>query len=123
MSAKLFALMGLVGVSWLGGCVHVPPSGRAVVRLEQYFSERRELLPSVRDAMLKGHVVAGMDAEQVRVVLGTPTRRTRFRRAGDTVDVWLFPGHRFHQEKLHAEGSTLYRLVLVNGVLVVVEPL
>ena len=123
MSAKLFAMMGFVGVSWLGGCVHVPPSGRAAVRLEQYLSECRELLPSVRDAMVKGHVVAGMDAEQVRVVLGAPTRTTRFKRDGDTVDVWLFPGYRFHQEKLHGDGSTLYRVVLINGVLTLVEPL
>jgi hypothetical protein len=91
--------------------------------LEQYFSQRRELLPSIRDAMIKGHVVAGMNAEQVRVVLGDPTRRTRFNRGGDAFDVWLFPGHRFHQEKLHGEGSTLYRLVLINGVLAIVEPL
>ena len=124
MTVKRFvAALGVVGLSWLGGCVHVPPSGRAAVRLERYFSERRELIPSLRDAMLKGHVIEGMDAEQVRVVLGDPTRSTRFSRAGDVIDVWLFPGHRFHQEQLHGNASTLYRLVLINGVLAVVEPL
>ncbi len=124
MTANRFvAALGLVGLSWLGGCAHVPPSGRAAVRLERYFSEPRELVPSLREAMLKGHIVEGMDAEQVRVVLGAPMRSTRFSRAGDVIDIWLFPGHRLHQERLHADGSTLYRLVLINGVLAVVEPL
>jgi len=121
MSAKLSVVV--VSLFWLSGCVHVPPSGRAAVRLERYFSTPHELRPSIRDAMLKGHVIEGMDAEQVHVVLGDPIRKTRFGRDGDVVDVWLFPGHRFHQERLHGSASSLYRLVLVNGVLAVVEPL
>lgn len=112
-----------IGFLWVAGCAHVPPSGRSAVRLERYFSAPRELRPSVRDAMLKGHVIEGMDAEQVQVVLGDATRKTRFSRDGDVVDVWLFPGYRFHQERLHGSASSLYRLVLINGVLVVVEPL
>ena len=119
--ARLIGVM--VGLLSLGGCAHVPPSGRAAVRLERYFSTPRELRPSIRDAMLKGHVVEGMDAEQVRVVLGDPIRATRFARDTDTVDVWLYPGYRFHQERFHGSDSTLYRLVLVNGILAVVEPL
>jgi hypothetical protein len=121
MPAKLF--VAAVSVFWLGGCVHVPPSGRAAVRLERYFSTPHELRPSIRDAMLKGHVVEGMDAEQVRVVLGDPVRSTRFGHGGDVIDVWLFRGYRFHQERFPGKGSTLYRLVLVNGVLAIVEPL
>jgi len=116
-------VVATVGLLSLGGCVHVPPSGRATFRLERYFSTPRELRPSIRDAMLRGHVVKGMDAEQVRAVLGDPTRNTRFNRATDVIDVWLFPGYRFHQERMHGSGSTLYRLVLINGVLVLVEPL
>jgi hypothetical protein len=121
MPAKLF--LAAASLLWLGGCVHVPPSGRATVRLERYFSTPHELRPSIRDAMLKEHVVEGMDAEQVYVVLGAPLRNTRFSRGGNVIDIWLFPGHLFHQERLHGKGSTLYRLVLVNGVLAVVEPL
>ena len=72
--------------------------------------------------MLKGHVVEGMDAEQVRVVLGDPIRTSRFLRGGDVIDMWLFPGHRLHQGQMHGNGTTLYRVVLIDGVLVAVEP-
>lgn len=124
MSANRFlAAVVMIGLSWLSGCAHVAPSDRAVVRLQRYLGTPRELVPSIRDAMLAGHVIKGMDAEQVSVVLGHPVRSTRFSRGGDVIDVWLFPGHRFHQERLYGDRSTLYRLVLINGILAVVEPL
>lgn len=120
-TAKLIGLA--VTLLFVGRCAHVPPSGRAAVRLDRYFSIPREVQASVRDAMLRGHVVEGMDAEQVRVVLGEPTRSSRFLRGGAVIDVWLFPGHRFHQGQTHGNGTTLYRLVLIDGFLVAVEPI
>ncbi len=65
-----------------------------------------------------------MDREQVRVVLGEAIRASAFRRTdGSLAEVWIYPANRLFQDQLNGHGSTLFRLVLVDGVLAVVEPL
>lgn len=70
--------------------------------------------------MRRGHVVIGMDEEQVLAVLGEPVRRTRHH-GTDTPEVWIYPGHKIHQGFAHS--ATLYRLVFLDGRLRVLEPI
>lgn len=104
------------------GCVHVPPQGRASVRWAEYQEMHRELPAPIARAMGSGHVMLGMDPEQIWVVLGTPSRRTRHGGA-PPVEVWLYPAHRLHQDALHSHGATLFRLVFSGDRLVLIEPL
>ena len=106
----------------VSSCVHVPPSRRAGPRREAYLQRVRELPPSIADAIAKGHVIAGMDREQVKVVLGEPVKSTVFRSPERLTEVWIYPAVRLHQGQLHSDGGSLFRLVLVNGKLAVVEP-
>lgn len=100
-------------------CASIPQSRRASARLADYFARHREVAPLVAAAMNQGHLLVGMDHDQVWAVLGDPVRRTRFSHS----EVWLYPGHRLHQGHLRTQGSTLFRLVFINGRLAVIEPL
>jgi len=72
--------------------------------------------------MAMGHVAAGMDPEQVIVVLGRPIERVSY---GGTppVEVWLYPGHRLHQDHHRSGGATLFRAVFRDGRLAFIEPI
>ena len=74
------------------------------------------------DAIVRGHVIAGMDQEQVKVVLGEPVRRSRFERQ-PPVDVWISQWYKLHQDHMRAGSTPLFRLVFVGGRLTVVEPI
>lgn len=104
------------------GCVHLPPSAFASVRMARYFSEKRELPPSIRSAMEKGHVVPGMDREQVWTVLGEPAQRRTFTH-DPVIEIWLYQGHKLHQDQMRADSATLFRAVFRDGILVILEPL
>lgn len=104
-------------------CAYVPPSRRAGVRRDAYLLAHAELRPAIGEAIAKGHVIGGMDREHVTVVLGEPVRKTTFRRDGGIAEMWLYPAERLHQSQLHGDRATLFRLVLVNGIVVDVEPL
>jgi hypothetical protein len=110
----------LLFVLWTAGCVHVPLRERAAFRLSQYFEHHSEVAPSVAEAMQRGHVTLGMDAEQVFAVLGEPVRRVRYDGAG-APQVWIVRGHKLHQG--YAHGASLYRLVFLEGRLRVLEPI
>lgn len=103
-------------------CVHVPLRARASYRRAEYLESHRELPPRIADAIDRGHVVTGMDQEQVVVVLGQPLKRTSYGGA-PPAEVWLYPGHRFHQDQVRTHGATLFRLVFVDGRLLLFEPL
>ena len=110
----------------LGGvmmaCAHVPPSAHASVRQERYFGEPRELTPSIADAIRRGHVIPGMNQDQVWVVLGDPVRKTTFQ-SDRLIELWLYPGYKLHQDQLRADRADLFRLVFRDGILILVEPL
>lgn len=106
----------------VSACVHVPLSARASFRIDQYLSTHAELPPSILKAIRDGHVIAGMDREQVRAVLGTPLKTSVFRRDRN-VEVWIYPGHRLHQDQLRGDKAWAFRLVLVDGVLTIIEPI
>lgn len=105
----------------LTACVHVPPRGRQQYRRDEYFATRRELSPTIANAIQTGHVVVGMDREQVWVVAGDPVRKSLFPAAKS--EVWLYPSARFHQDPAHSHGASSFRLVFVDGILRVIEPI
>jgi hypothetical protein len=102
------------------GCVHVPLRARQDFRRQQFFATHREVSPAVTEAVNTGHVIIGMDQEEVWVVVGDPIRKTIFR--GGTVEVRFYPAVRFHQGP-RTRGADLFRLVFVNGRLTVIEPM
>lgn len=92
------------------------------VRVAGYLAAHRDVAPEIADAMERGHVAVGMDAEQVRAVLGLPVQRIE---GGGSpgIDRWLYPGHVFHQDHFRFGASSLYRLVFIDGRLRLVEAL
>lgn len=117
-----FAVLIFTTMAATAGCAHLPPSAFASVRKAVYFSENREILPSIRSAMEQGHVVPGMDREQVWTVLGEPVRVTRFTRE-PAIEIWLFQGYKLHQDQVRADRADLFRAVFRDGILVIIEPL
>lgn len=105
----------------LADCVHVPLRGRQQYRREQYFAKHGELSPVIAQAIVDGHVVAGMDREQVWVVVGDPVRKSLF--SAGQVEVWLYPSVRFHQDPVHSHGASSFRLVFIDGILRIIEPI
>ena len=85
-------------------CVYVPLRGRQRDRREQYFASHRELSPTIANAIETGHVVPGMDREQVCLVVGDPVRKALFPAA--STEVWLYPSLRFHQDPAHSHGAS-----------------
>ncbi len=123
MSRSFLRAAAVVCVTAVAACVHVPPSRRAAVRRDAYLLAHAELRPAIAEAIAKGHVISGMDREQVTAVLGEPVRKTAFRRKDGIAEVWLYPAERLHQSQLHGDRATLFRRVLMTGVVVDVEPL
>lgn len=103
----------------LTGCVHVPLRGRQDFRRQQFFATHQEVSPAIAAAINSGHVIVGMDREQVWVVAGDPVRKSIFR--SGAVEVWLYPAVRFHQGA-YTHGAASLRLVFVDGLLRVIDP-
>ena len=103
------------------GCVSVPLRDRQQYRREQYFATLRELSPTITNAIATGHVVPGMDRQQVWVVVGDPAKKSLFPNA--KAEVWLYPPVKFHQDPVHSHGASSFRLVFVNGILQFIEPI
>ena len=126
--ARLATRSGLAGVLAVivtvgtVACVHVPPETRPDARKTRYFATPRELPPAIAAAIERGHIILGMDREQVTIVLGTPVKRTVYPGLPSS-EVWLYRWARLHQDALRAHGATLFRLVFVDGLLAVAEPL
>lgn len=104
------------------GCAHLPRSAHASARFADYFAMPRELSPAIARALERGHAIEGMDREQVWVVFGEPIRKTRFS-GPQAIEVWLYPGHRFHQDSLRGHGVTLFRVVFIDGRVALIETL
>ena len=112
---------GLALLFSMTACTYVPLRGRQDYRREQYFASHRELIPTIASAIGSGHLVVGMDREQVWVVAGDPVRKSIF--PASKTEVWLYPSVRFHQDPGHSHGASSFRLVFVDGVLRVIEPI
>ncbi len=113
----------LLGIALLiSGCTHLPRRAYASVRAAEYLATHRELTPAVRSAIDRGHVILGMDREQVWVVLGEPLRKASFGDR-DPIEVWIYPAHRLHQDPVRSHGATLFRIVLLDGRVALIEPI
>ncbi len=113
---------GAVIVSSLTACIYVPSRRKAAAREAAYFSAHPELPPSIAKAIDQGHVLLGMTKEQVWVVLGDPAHKRVFGENG-SIEIWLFPAHRLHQDQLHSHGTSSFRLTFIDGRLIVLEPI
>lgn len=111
----------LTAVLLSSACVYVPLRQRAAFREQQYFAIHRELSPTIRNAIETGHVIIGMDREQVWTVLGDPVRKAIF--SSRRFEAWLYPAYRLHQDQLHSHGADSFRLVFIDGRLVIIEPI
>lgn len=116
-SAAILALAALVST----GCAPLPRRVFASARQADYFAARRELSPEVARAIEAGHLLIGMDVEQVWVVLGDPVRKAYFDRSA--TEVWIYRAGRLHQDQLHTHGNEPFRLVFINKRLVLIETL
>lgn len=105
-----------------GGCAHIPRSAHASARFADYFATPRELAPAFARALEHGHAIEGMDPEQVWVVFGGPISKTCFP-GPRALEVWLYPGHKFHQDALRGHGVTLFRVVFIDGRVALIETL
>jgi hypothetical protein len=118
----LVAAQIVVIAAALCGCMNLPRSAFASVRQAEYFASHDELSPQIRTAIENGHVVVGMDREQVIVVLGQPTRRAWFKH-DDQAEAWLYLGHKLHQDTLHSPRAGLVRIIFLEGRVALIEPL
>lgn len=103
-------------------CAHVSLQKGASERVAEYLETHREVPPAIAEAMDRGHLALGMDRAQVVVVLGQPLKRTEYG-GSPPIEVWLYPGARFHQDPLRTHGATLFRLVFIDARLRLFEPL
>ena len=117
----LFAAIGTMSCLSAGGCAHAPLSTRASFRKAQYFATHPEVPSSIAAAIDAGHVIRGMDQEQVRTALGEPLHKKSFE-GPPAVEIWLYPGHKLHQDLLRTHGVRLVRIVFLDGRAVVLEP-
>jgi hypothetical protein len=104
------------------GCVNLPRSAFASFREAEYFASHNELPPRIRAAIEDGHVLVGMDREQVFVVLGQPIRRT-LSKQHDSAEAWIYLGYKLHQDLLHLQGADLVRIIFLEGRVAMIEPL
>ena len=118
-AATLIVLASLAGQV----CASVPRSRRAEARKADYFAVSREISDVDRSAIERGHVLPGMDAEQVWVVLGEPGWRRRFVSRTGSVDIWIYQGIRLHQDQMRATAHSTFRIVFVDGRVRLIEPL
>ena len=106
----------------LAACAHMPAADRAVVRRDAYLRSQIELPPAIAKAIAEGHVITGMNRDQVTAVLGKPVKVTRFIRDQRVTEVWIYPAARLHQGALRMDDGSLFRLVIADDRLTVIEP-
>jgi hypothetical protein len=105
-----------------GGCSSLPRTRRAEARKIEYFAVPREISETVRTAIERGHVLTGMDQEQVWVVLGDPVWKSRFLSGERVIEVWIYPGIRMHQDQVRATAHSTFRIVFGDGRVLLIEP-
>ena len=62
-----------------------------------------------------------MHRDEVKAALEDPVKRTVFRTKDGIAEVWIYPSIRLLQGHLRG-GGTLFRLVIVDGALALIEP-
>ena len=105
----------------IAGCASAPRIERADVRRQLYLAAHQGISADLAAAIDSGHVLPGMDRDQVRAVLGQPIRVTEFSRSH--AEIWLFPASRLHQDKMHSHGAASFRLVFIDQRLSTIDPI
>ena len=120
LSGFRFTVVTLLLLS-VTACVYVPLRGRQQYRREQYFAsspravsddcERHRNRPRrAWDGSGTGLGCRGRSRQEVAV-------------PRSNVEVWLYPSVRFHQDPAHSHGASSFRLVFIDGILRVIEPI
>lgn len=101
-------------------CVRPRLEDRPSWRRQQYLQQNPELSPRIAEAIERGHVVVGMTEAQVRATLGAPSYVKVFESKSPTA-VWLYRGHLLHQDQLHTDAKSLFRIVFIDHRVAVIE--
>ena len=101
-------------------CASLAPVERASDRRTRVLQTAGELPPKTAQAIRDGHVIAGMTTAQVRASLGSPDFQKVFSGAHSTI-VWLYRGHRLHQDQLHVDAKAVFRIVFIDDRVALVE--
>lgn len=120
-SSRTRTILCVLGFLTICGCTSVPRRRFISARQADYFASHREVSPAVAQAVESGHLLIGMDAEQVWVVLGDPAQKRRFPDSG--LEVWIYGPGRLHQDQLHSHGNESFRVVFIKNRLVLIETL
>jgi hypothetical protein len=81
----------------------------------------RDTAASVAEAIRLGHVVPGMDREQVTAALGKPIRIVQKSNQSGKED-WLYRMEALHQEELRGRGWSFVRITFLDGRVVALDP-
>ena len=103
-------------------CTALSHVERASDRRTQFLQNAGELPPKIILAIRDGHVIAGMTTAQVRASVGPPDFQRAFSGAHVTT-IWLYRGHRLHQEQLHVDSKAVFRIVFIDDRVSIVEGL
>ena len=100
-------------------CASMPHVERASDRRARFLQTAGELPPKVAQAIHDGHVIAGMTTAQVRASLGAPD----FQQVFSAATIWLYRGHRLHQDQLRADAKAVFRILFLDDRVAMVEGL
>lgn len=120
MCAVALRVAILLSVSLTVGPAEAGERGTSQQQLRDYLSAHRDTTEAVAEAIHLGHVVPGMDREQVTAALGEPIRVMRSSRNG--VEHWLYRMETLHQEQLRGRGWSLVRITFMDGRVLLVDP-
>lgn len=102
-------------------CAHVVTRPTAREREAAYFAAHPGAPADIAAAIRLGHVLPGMDREQVRVVLGKPFRVKKLRSVADG-EQWLYGAERLHQDHFRSQGASFYRITFIDGRVTSIDP-
>ena len=115
------AAAGVLIVLWGARCAHEVTRPTARERETAYFATHRDVPADIAGAIRLGHVLPGMDREQVRVVLGEPFRVKKLRSVADG-EQWLYGAERLHQDHFRSQGASFYRITFIDGRVTSIDP-
>jgi outer membrane protein assembly factor BamE (lipoprotein component of BamABCDE complex) len=104
----------LLSLSLTVGCAEAGERATSQQRLRDYLGAHRDTTGAVAEAIRLGHVVPGMDREQVTAALGEPIRVIRSSSQGG-VEHWLYRMETLHQEQLRGRGWSFVRITFLDG--------
>ena len=103
-------------------CASLRHVERAADRRARFLQTVGELPPKVAQAIRDGHVIAGMTTAQVPASLGAPDFQQVFS-GSPAATIWLYRGHRLHQDQLHADAKAVFRILFLDDRVAMVEGL